>query len=369
MNRRNFIKYGTVLAGGCGVCLLCKNHIGFFMKNQPDIKVQIDTRPCRIPFECFEIQQNGNVNSCCIDYLKNKTPVGNIEKQDFDEIWNGKMLTDLRQKVLNGDYSMCNRDICCIYEPYVEGEKIFDYKKGPKEVKVSYDFECNYNCIICRDVIKINTPEEMELYDKVYLPKVIEASKNAEVVNLLGSGDPLFSRHARLLMKELIKTYPKIKFNLFTNGLLLDEKNLTELGIQDNIHGLSVSVDAVKSETYKKILRADGFDTVVKNLEVMSEWKKEGKINFITLNFVVSLFNYKEMTEFAKFAQKLDCEAFFSGYRPWESAELHKKYNEVAVFEPTNKHYKEFVKILKNPVFKDKKHCTFEQRLFDIVYS
>ena len=50
-------------------------------------------------------------------------------------------------------------------------------------------------------------------------------------------------------------------------------------------------------------------------------------------------------------------------------AEYYKKYNEVAVFEPTNKHYKELVKILKNPVFQDKEHCFLEARLFDIANS
>jgi len=368
MNRRDFIKYGAVLAGAGGACLLCRN-CGFFTKGSSEINPMTDSRPCKIPFECFEFQEKGAVNSCCADYLKFNTPVGDIEKQSVDEIWNGKMLTELRQRVLKGDYSLCNRDVCCIYEPYTEGEKIFDYKKGPKEVKISYDFECNYNCIICRDVIKINTPKEMDLYEKVYLPKVIEASKNAEVVNLLGSGDPLFSRHSRHLMQELIKTYPKIKFNLFTNGLLLDEKNLTELGIQDNILGLSVSVDATNRETYKKVMRTDAFDRVMKNLELMADWKKQGKIGWITINFVVHIMNYKEMPKFLKIAQKLDVNAFFSGYRPWITAEYHKKYDEVAVFEPTHKDYKDFVKILKNPIFKDKEHCTLEPRLFDIVYS
>ena len=366
MKRRDFIKYGTILAGAGGACLFCRN-CGMFAKKE--VSPAMDKRICKIPFECFEIQKDGVVNSCCIDYLKNKTPVGNFEKQDFNELWHGEVLTELRKRVLKGDYSLCNRDICCIYEPYKEGEMVFDYQNGPHEVKISYDFECNYNCVICRDVIKINTPKEMELYDKVYLPKVIEASRNAEIVNLLGSGDPLFSRHSRLLMKELIKTYPKIKFNLFTNGLLLDEKNLTELGIQDSIHGLSVSVDAVNRETYKKVMRTDAFDKVMENLKLMADWRKKGKINWITINFVVHLMNYKEMPEFLKIAQKLDVNAFFSGYRPWVTAEYHNKYDEVAVFEPKNKYYDDFVKILKNPIFKDKKHCTLEPRMFDIVYS
>ena len=43
--------------------------------------------------------------------------------------------------------------------------------------------------------------------------------------------------------------------------------------------------------------------------------------------------------------------------------------HEVAVFEPTNKHYKDFVRIMHNPVFKDKKHCILEPKLFEIANS
>ena len=368
MNRRDFIKYGTILTCTGGVCLLCKNP-RLFKKNTTEIKTPSDTRPCKVPFECLELHGRGNVYPCCPDFLKDNISAGNIVSQNLEEIWNGKMLTELRQRILKGDYSMCNREICCCYEPCSEDEIPVDYNKGPKKIKLCYDNECNYNCITCRDVVKINSPEEMELFDKVYLPKIVKIAKNTSWIVLSLSGDPLFSRHSQNLMKSLVKEYPDIKFDLHTNGLFLNEKFLTELGIANNIKEVSVSVDAINRETYKKILRTDAFDTVMKNLELMAEWKKQGKIDWITINFVVHLMNYKEMPDFVKLAQKLDAAALFTAYRPWKSAEYYKKYDEVAVFEPKNKHYTEFIKILQNPVFKDKKHCYLEPQLFDIANS
>ena len=367
MDRRDFIKYGTILAGAGGVCLLCKKSDLFVEKNSAVTPLS-DERPCKKPFECFEIHTNGDVYSCCPEFLKYKTPAGNIEKQSFDEIWHGKIFTDLRQRVLKGDFSMCNKNIC-VYAPFAENEKPSDYKREPKELKICYDYECNYKCITCRDVLKTNTPEQIELYDKVYLPKVIEIAKNSEIASLLLTGEPLFSRHSRRLMKELVKVRPDIKLQITTNGFLMDEENLTKLGIQNNIWGLSVSLDSTNRETYKKILRTDAFDRVMKNLEFMAEWKKQGKVGWITINFVTHLLNYKEMPDFVKLAQKLDVIAYFTTYRPWASAEFHKRYDEVAVFEPENKHYKDFVKILQNPVFKDKEHCILEPCLFDIANS
>jgi len=369
MNRRDFLKYGTMLAGIGGICFLCgKNK---FLPEEVDYlnKPPLDTRPCKRLFTYSEIHLNGRVYPCCPDFLVSKDSFEGIADYDFDKIWNGELYNDIRQKVINGDYSSCKRDVCCMYLPCNKDEIPKDYREGPKEIKICYDYECNYNCITCRDEVKINTPEEMKLYDEVYLPKIIKAAKNAEIVSLLGSGDPLFSRHSRHLIKELAKEYPELKFNIFTNGLLLTEENINELGIQNNIEWVSVSVDAAKRETYKKILRTDAFDTVMKNLELMAEWKKQGKIKYILLNFVVHLMNYREMPEFVNLTKKLDAIVLFTTYRPWESAEYHKRYDEVAVFEPSNKHYKELVKILKNPIFKDENHCMLEPRLFDIVHS
>jgi len=368
MDRRDFIKYGTVLAGVGGVCLLCKNGSVIFKENTADIKYpQMDTRPCLRPFVNLVLHNEGQVSPCCREFLK--CDAGNIEKQNLDEIWNGEIYTDLRQRILKGDYSMCNRDICCMYMPGSVDEIPSDYKKGPKVFTISYDFECNYRCITCRDTIITNTPQEMALYENVYSPKIKKIIKNVEVINLLGSGDPLFSRYSRHFMSEIVKEKPDIKFLLCTNGFLLDEKNLTDIGIQNNILGILISLNAVNRETYKKILRTDAFDRVMKNIELMAEWKKQGRIEWIRINFVTHLMNYKEMPDFVKLAQKLDITALFTVYRPWETAEYHKRYKEVAVFEPNNKHYKELAEILHNPVFKDEKHCMLEPRLLSIVNS
>ena len=367
MKRREFIKYGAALAGFCGACLMCRNINKYTrLALASEVKNPMDTIPCKAPFENFDIKVNGECSPCC--FLKNDISAGNIEKQTFDEIWNGEVYTDLRRRMLKGDFSMCKRDVCSLYN-LCKGENISpDYKKGPKELKLSYDFECNYNCITCRDVVKVNTPEEMKLYDEVYLPKIMKLAQNAAKICLIGSGDVFYSRHAKKLIKALVKNYPELKFTLYSNGFLMNEKTLKEFGIENNVEDIYVSVNAANRETYKKIMRTDGFDVVMKNLKVMSEYKKQGKIKWVGLNFVTHIMNYKEMPEFVKIAQKLDIGTYFSTYRPWTSAEYYKRYDEVAVFEPTNKHYKELVKILHNPIFKDS-HCYLEQRLADIANS
>jgi len=345
--------------------------LNFFTKKaslKNNNKHNFDMRPCKMPFERIEIYPGGIIYPCCPDFLKNRQSAGNIGTQDFEEIWNGKVFKDIRKKLKKCDFSFCRRELCGEYVPY-EGKIPKDYKKGPKEIKISYDKECNYKCITCRDEIIVNSPEMTEVYNNVYLPKVLKAVNNADILTLAGSGDPFYSKHSRHLIKEIMKVRPNIKIRINSNGYFLNEEMLTELGIQNNILGVIVSVDAASRETYKRILRTDAFDRVIKNLELMSEWKKQGKIEWIVINFVIHLINYKEMPEFVKLAQRLDAIAFFSTYRPWQSSELYKKYDEMAVFEQQNEHYEEFVEIMHNPIFQDKRHCVLEGKLIKIAQS
>ena len=368
MNIKNFIKFKSLFPKTENQCLFCKN-VKLPREDENDITPKSEVKVCKIPFEWMEFQPEGNVNPCSLGFLKSEKPAGNIMKQDVCDVWNGDVYKELRQKVLKGDYSLCKTDNCYIYDYCSPDEIPSDYEKGPKVLMLCYDCECNYKCITCRDAIKLNTPEQTELYDNVYLPQIIKIAENVNFVTLSCVGEPLFSKHSKRLMSELVKKYPHIRFMLSTNGFYMDEKTLTETGILDNIYGVSVSINAAKSDTYKKIFRVDGFDRVINNVEMMYNLKQQGKIEFINLNFVVHSINYKEMTAFAELARHFDAKAIFTAYKPWTSAELHKNYDEVAVFEPSHKNYKDFVEIMQNPVFKDEEYCKLGPILHELVYS
>ena len=56
---------------------------------------------CPQIFKSLQVNANGVVIPCCIDWsLKNN--LGNIDNQSLIDIWNGKILRDLRLKLLKG---------------------------------------------------------------------------------------------------------------------------------------------------------------------------------------------------------------------------------------------------------------------------
>jgi MoaA/NifB/PqqE/SkfB family radical SAM enzyme len=223
----------------------------------------------------------------------------------------------------------------------------------PKLVKFSHDKECNVRCVTCRKNVVLNTKEELELLDekidKYYMPLL----QNADVVCMNGSGDTLASRHGRKLIRRIAEIYPNIKFNLHTNGLLCTEQLLTELGIIDRLSVVEVSLHATTKETYDKFVLGSNWDKVIKNIEYLSRLRQQGKLDELLLLFVVTNFNYREMSDFVQFAKNYGAETCFWTYKNWgqQNPEQEKIFS---VFDKSHREYEELKEILHRDIFVDK---------------
>jgi wyosine [tRNA(Phe)-imidazoG37] synthetase (radical SAM superfamily) len=226
----------------------------------------------------------------------------------------------------------------------------------PEYVKFCHDKTCNLHCITCRDDVIGNTAEKTEALDALIETHFLPLLKDAKTVALNGDGELFASKHCRRLVKEIAERYPHIKFAICSNGVMCDEKNCAELGILDRIVSVQISVNAAIKETYDKIMLGGSFDRVRRNIEWLSGLKKEGKIDFLRLVFVVSSINYREMKPFMEWAIELDAIVDFWEYRPWGNA-MAKDYALYAVFNPKHKEYRKLARILKDDVFKHPNCC------------
>lgn len=48
---------------------------------------------CPAPWKVFFVEANGNARPCCLI----SKPMGNINEQTFEEIWNGELYQELRR--------------------------------------------------------------------------------------------------------------------------------------------------------------------------------------------------------------------------------------------------------------------------------
>ena len=280
---------------------------------------------CKVPFGFIEIFENGDVYTCCKSLIKNGC-IGNIFNQSFEEIFNSDKAKTIRRNCLNNDYSMCFNDLCSpnkdafaflLNSKYVGEIEYSEEIKYPKIIKFSYDLDCNVNCKSCREKIYRNSKEYIEELDEKARKYFLPILKYTDKVCLIGSGDPFASKHTRNFIKMIADEYPNMKFDLHTNGLLLNERMLTELNIIDKLSYIQISIHASTKETYDKIVLGGGWDNLMKNLEFVSNLKKQDKVENIFLFFVVSKINLGDAKEFVNLSKKYSAECFFWNLRDW----------------------------------------------------
>ena len=300
---------------------------------------------CAQPFTAIEIDTLGDVYTCCPSFV-NFYKIGNIWENSPDEIWTGEKITELRRRVLNEDYSLCNLDLCRQRQSLNIKQIDLSNVLLPQYITLAYDKECNLKCITCRDEKYQNSTEQIELYnnkiDKLLLPLI----KEAKIIALSGSGEALYSRHSRLLIKKLAQINKHIMFNINTNGILFNKRNCEELGIYGRINEVFISLPAIDRKIYNEIMIGSNYDVVIENTKMAAIDKNFGKI---TLNMVVSVLNYKEIPLVAEFAKSNNIWLTVSQFCHW-GTKFGKDYKEVAVWDESHKDFNKFQNILKSPV-------------------
>lgn len=74
--------------------------------DDPDLR----SRFCANPFDKLETHTRGEVYFCCPAWLP--IPIGNLQTQSTEEIWNSPAAQDIRKSILDGSYRYCSRMHC-----------------------------------------------------------------------------------------------------------------------------------------------------------------------------------------------------------------------------------------------------------------
>lgn len=308
---------------------------------------------CKHPFNSIQIQNTGEVYCCCC-YWTDFYSFGNIFEQSFDEIWNGEKARAFRKQFIEKHYEYCKLNVCDPYraEPEFKPELICEY---PKQIEFSYDRRCNVRCIFCRneknkEEEEYNRQKEQRIeenFDRIFTPVI----QKAEFVELNSAGELFASKHSIEIVKKIIKINPNIRFKIISNGILFTKNMIENLGLKDKMTTVTISMHAITEKTYNKLVEHGNFNALIENVKYLAYLKKQGYLENLQLNFVVTSINFKEMKKFCKFAKTMDAKAFFINYhRQIDSNELEKQLD---ISLPDNKNYNKLIKILKDPIFRD----------------
>lgn len=308
---------------------------------------------CSGVFSQVYVYHDGRVFLCPDCYTSPDAQIGNMNEESFEEIWNSKKAQEIRQNALNGLYPLCLPKGCreeTNFNAKLIPQKKIDYsiiqKKYPKMVCLGPDWECNVNCIMCRPNLARLTDDELngfnEKIEKWYLPML----KDAEELTVSTTSDPFGSRNVRLLLQKASSKYPKLRYNLMTNGILCDKYNCKELGIDGKINKVMFSIHASNRETYEKVVKHGNFEKMCENLRWLSELKEQKKIKELYLGFVVSSKNYTDIPDFCEFARKNNAVALFWMCRDW-GGNLENSDEPLEVWKKEHPKFEDLKKILR----------------------
>jgi pyruvate-formate lyase-activating enzyme len=327
-------------------------------EHEPDLT----GRFCSNPFDKLETLPHGDVYFCCSAWLS--TPIGNLERQSVDEIWNSPAAQDIRRSILDGSYRYCSRMHCpkiaartlplgsTVANPYhqavIRGRRT-RLDQGPQRVVLSHDRSCNLSCPSCRTRVISARKDEQErmngFAERVLFPLLADARR----VQVTGSGDPFASAHFRFVLKRLAQwRRPDLKVDLQTNGLLL-HSSWEELGLEGLVDRVYVSVDAARPETYRIVRRGGEFARLLDNLAFLAVLRAEGRVRSVRLEFVTQALNFREMPEAVDLARRFGFDGVkFQMIRSWNtySAAEFARHN---IGSPDHPEFAAFQAVLRDP--------------------
>ncbi|MCR5262075.1 MAG: radical SAM protein [Candidatus Gastranaerophilales bacterium] len=330
---------------------------------------------CPEPFHYCEIDTNGDVFVCCSSWCR-EYAIGNLFEESLYEIWNssnkGKKGIFVRQ-FEKQKFDYCNTDVCLHHRIVSDDafEKLYYESKNKnqlKKLRLNFDRTCNIKCVFCRKEYMAEVKENEGFIEKIFeeifktLPYLNECHT---MLSVCGVGEFLCSKLHTDLIKEIVEKYPKINFSFVTNGILCSKENLEKLNLQDRTEVMEVSVNAFTEQTYNKLCVGGNFKKVQENLKYISQLKKEDKIKFFFMNFVITSENYREMPDFVKWAADLGAIPQFLMLMDFGNYTDKQLFDSLNVADPKHKEHEDFVKVLKNPVFKTHK-VNISQNLLEL---
>tara|TARA_Y100001938_G_scaffold149276_1_gene235564 strand:- start:4830 stop:6854 length:2025 start_codon:yes stop_codon:yes gene_type:complete len=327
---------------------------------------------CEQPFSNFEVDEHGNVRTCCSYWMNEK--IGNIHDSSIGEILNSDIAKKIRGSILDGSFSYCNKKACprlqnidslpnideVDWEPFktiIENKTV--HMDAIKHVNFLWDDSCNLQCPSCRISSIVHTSgkkydDALAIQNKIMDFILNKQPKDETSLNITGSGDPFGSKVFRdFLINFNGEEHSEIKLNLQTNGVMLTEKMWNMLHkCHKNINQVVVSIDAATKETYDKIRVGGNWDLLMKNIEMLSKLRLEGKINILRIDSVVQKNNYKEMPACVELANSLDGvdKMNFSIVTDWGTWK-REVFEDHAVWMEGNKLHKDFLNVLDNDIF------------------
>ncbi|MER3446120.1 MAG: GTP 3',8-cyclase MoaA [Candidatus Dadabacteria bacterium] len=164
------------------------------------------------------------------------------------------------------------------------------------KLRVSVTDRCNMRCLYCMPTegLKWTSREEVLTFEEITRVVRLSSELGVRKIRITG-GEPLLREGVEELI-HILSQVPGIQFvSMTTNGYFLRER--AEALAQAGLRGINISLDSLRPEKFKKIIRRNYFDRVIEGIYAA---ERAGlypiKINVV----VIRGYNDDEIEDFAR---------------------------------------------------------------------
>ncbi len=321
---------------------------------------------CDTMLNHLEVLRGGDTRVCCTTFMRySKT---NILEPDFMEYWCGRK--DIFHRILalstqNRSYVFCDKTMCPLFDGRknigsdaveVLSAEYHEISKRPKVVSLGFDKSCNLACETCRKGLEVVKGEEKAQVNKIADKVTCELLPYAKFLIMAGNGEVLYSPAYRRVWSSHEAGQIQY-FRLLSNGTLFNERNWEAFvhSKKDAKIMLTVSVDAASKELYESIRQLGNFSQLQHNMAFAGRLRREGKLAYFRMNFVVQKKNVGEMEKFVEWGKEVGADkVFFTKILNWGTYSEKEYEDNISIMERDGITPKsELMKVLKSPVLHD----------------
>lgn len=261
---------------------------------------------CMLPFTQLTLWHGGMVSPCCYraDY-----PLGTLEKDNWQQLWNGEKMQSLRREFLSGEIKTCAHDIknrlCNQGRDQVVGTpEIAVVSRGPTKLDVRLNGQCNLECVMC-EVWKMpngyfDTIGFWDWAPRELFPRLAE-------IDVVG-GEPFIQKDTMRLLDLIAEKSPECRWNFTTNAHWRFSGAIRKRLDRVRIKTMRISIDSLQPEVFARIRKLGQLKTALKTFQELVAYRDElasRERGFdIHLNCVIQASNAHEPRALLELARK-----------------------------------------------------------------
>ncbi|MEW6742618.1 MAG: radical SAM protein [Planctomycetota bacterium] len=250
---------------------------------------------CWRPWRATCVLSDGTITCSCIDSAKEE-PLGNLNDDDFAEIWRGALYRRMREKILENvnQIPICAR---CVNRTPLEGpEPPLVGIPFPEIAYIEPTSACNLSCPGCdREAARVR--ESMFMNMELFKKAADQIVPHLRYLELYVLGESF--AHPRIfdMISYAKRVNPNVLVNISTNGVHLADPRRQEKVLDSGLDALIFSIDGASQETYERYRRRGDLEKAIAAIRGILDKRRQRRVERPIVVWRYILFHWNDSDE------------------------------------------------------------------------